>query len=972
MALIMMCNLAFAGHKSNCITIDAWTFDRGNAGVSENVAIYGDYRDQFPELVLTGEDKQSWFVEYDIDVPTNTTFTLNVRYSSADQRPMKVWFDGNYMGECASKITANAGPYPDRYISYKVDLPDRKWKMHGAVWEVAMDIPATQGKHTLKFTRNGAPPNPLEFRLDSQVPFPKGWKVPSKFSDNDAVRHPAHSKNYAMVTERVPVRYRNAFLTSGSVNIQAMRLAIEHNIKRYGPAYPMGQTNLNRLAYLETQQNNYVTNGSPEQLQDSWDDLSTLRKDVMLNDPALGFNALLFVKSLYQRSSTYMKHEDNSKGRYSGGNLCVLSPVRPDGKVTELVPELSDGTYGRFDLSFDASHVLFSFKATGGRYRIYEIEISPTTGLRVPNSKLRQVTFGGDTEDELMDRYKHNAGHAVGADGFHDLDPCYLPNGDIMFASTRSARSVLCFPQSVTTLHTMHMDGSNIRCISRGQVNEIDPTLLDDGRVAYMRWEYVDKGFGNAQSLWAIRPDGSGADHIFKNNLVCPGALVQPHSIPNSRKIISIGAGHHGGLAGPVLLIDNRRNRRTSEGIENITTEIRLPGMGPMPRSRGKFREPFPFSEQFYLVSHEPSGVTFNKGAGFGIYALDYWGNRAELYRDVNFSCSQPIPVKVRRKPTAISPVKSHAAPAKRVSTAERDQELKDKKLASLFMLDVYQGLPSIERGRVKYVRVMEAMNLEWHEQARAARQQDGKAWQASAVSNAGDVARKKIWGIATVHKDGSARFTVPADKNLYFQVLDENYMELHRMRSFVNFQAGEKRSCIGCHEVRRNAPLSTKGLPIALGLPVQSLQAQPGDSEPSRAIHYALDIQPILDNNCISCHSSDSPKGDLDLTGTLTKYFNRSYENLTNKGLVSYLHTDGFGSALCSLEPPLTYGSHKSVLVDRLNGETCKSDVTQEEFIRIVSWIDANAPYIGTHRGRKNLKWKGEPDFRPYPTTSD
>ena len=84
--------------------------------------------------------------------------------------------------------------------------------------------------------------------------------------------------------------------------------------------------------------------------------------------------------------------------------------------------------------------------------------------------------------------------YGVAKDGFHVLDPCYMPDGNIMFASTRSQRSVLCFPQSVTTLHSMSSNGDDIRCLSAGQVSELNPTVLDDGRIAYMRWEYVDKG----------------------------------------------------------------------------------------------------------------------------------------------------------------------------------------------------------------------------------------------------------------------------------------------------------------------------------------------------------------------------------------------------------------------------------------------------------------------------------------------
>jgi hypothetical protein len=381
-----------------------------------------------------------------------------------------------------------------------------------------------------------------------------------------------------------------------------------------------------------------------------------------------------------------------------------------------------------------------------------------------------------------------------------------------------------------------------------------------------------------------------------------------------------------------------------------------------MPGSIGAFREPYPFSEKFFLVAHA-CGAKYPEEAKFGIYVLDAWGNRAELYRDPVLSCLQPMPLLPRRRPTDITPVAPTAAE-------------KHRELATMFMDDVYQGLPGIERGRVKYLRVMEAMNLNWQDTWRACKQEDGGAFQQiSVVSNGGDVAAKYVHGIATVYEDGSAFFTVPANKNLYFQALDENYMELHRMRTFINLLPGEKRSCVGCHEFRRKAPnLRAAGLPRAMAHGVAALYPQPGDTGP-RAVHYPLDVQPILDKRCISCHSGAAPKGNLVLTGEPEgSYFSRSYEALTfndklqKKALVSFLYTSTFGSASVPLEPPLTFGSHRSKLVEQIRKEPCKAGLTQEEFIKIVTWIDANAPFYGTHKGKKNIKWKDDPDFRPLP----
>jgi len=154
-------------------------------------------------------------------------------------------------------------------------------------------------------------------------------------------------------------------------------------------------------------------------------------------------------------------------------------------------------------------------------------------------------------------------------------------------------------------------------------------------------------------------------------------------------------------------------------------------------------------------------------------------------------------------------------------------------------------------------------------------------------------------------------------------------------------------------------------------------LYPQPGDAGP-RAVHYPIDVQPVLDKHCISCHSGDKPKGGLQLTGeTDGTYFTRSYNQLTHfddktkKRLISYLWTSNFGGAHVPLAPPMSFGSHRSKLVKMLLAGHAKTKLSQEEFIKIVTWIDANAPFYGTHEGKKNIKWQSEPDFRPDPVAA-
>ena len=735
-------------------------------------------------------------------------------------------------------------------------------------------------------------------------------------------------------------------VTPSPINVANMRLAVEDTIKTFGSRYPRGAEFLKRLSDVELQQK-AVADAGPEQLQEFHEASTILQRDAMGDHPLLDFDKLIFVKRLtYGSSHIYSDFADGS--RKMGGNLCILSPVRPDGKVTELVPELAGGLFGRFDLSYDAKKVVFAYKKdTKTPYRIYEIDIDPSTGLRAGGKGLRQLTFEGSDEAGTIQRYKSSC-HGLGYD---DIEPCYLPGGKIMFASTRSQRSVFCFPISATALHVMDSGGKNIRNLSGNPLTELNPCVMSDGRVIYMRWEYVDKGFGNVQSLWSMHPDGTHPSHVYKNDVVLPAGLVDARSIPGSQLLVAVGAPHCTMSVGPVVLVDNRADRRTGKAMTNITPEVGYPSMFSAKRTKSFFKEPYPLAEKFFLVSHNPT-AKISAPKGYGIYALDAWGNRAELYRDPDISCFQPIPLRPRRKPMEIASLEGI--------------DDKQEKPATLFMQDVYEGMTGIERGRVKYVRVMEAIGISWDAGYRSGKQGDGAGLQASAVGHKSDVHLKKIYGIATVRDDGSACFTVPANKNLFFQALDEEYMELQRMRTSVNLMPGEKRSCIGCHELRRKAPSLVRARPLAMAHRAEALRPQPGDTGP-RMVHYARDVQPILNKHCLGCHGGKEPKGNLDLTGELTKLWSRSYENLSNKRLISHLN-GGYGASNVRDTPPLAFGSHRSRLVERIRKAPCKAKLTSEEIIRIVTWIDANAPYYGTHRGKKNIKWKDDPDFRPLP----
>lgn len=736
--------------------------------------------------------------------------------------------------------------------------------------------------------------------------------------------------------------------------VSALRLAIRDLATRYGPKYPGAAAFLARLRSVETNA------GDGSAVASAAEEFTRIRRDALvLSNPELSCGQLLFVKrKTYQSSHYYTDYIDGCK--FYGGNIAVLD--LKTGHTRDLVPKLQAGIFGRFDLSFDAKRVVFDWKAAPDKgFRIYEVGID--------GKGLRQLTHDDPEEADLVRRYR-TVGTPSGIpyeSGTDDMQPCYLPNGDIAFISTRCRKGILCDAPDVlttTVLYRMDRNGGSMRPLSFNSVSEAAPSISSDGRILYTRWEYVDKGASACKCIWAMNPDGSGSSEIYANNISHPTTFIDARAIPGEpNAYVVVGAPHMPLGVGSVIRLDTRRSLRTLQPMTSLTPEIWCPDESGFHHLRAGswvfdydgplFCEPYPVSRKRFLVSYNPDRP-WNEPTGYGIYLLDEFGNRELVHKEADYSCWEPYPLRPRPVPPVVPDLRAKSATP-----------------GTMVLQDVYAGMKGIERGRVKFLRIMEDIPRPWSERRYWDGDDNGAMQEHVAVGMDGHLAPKRTHGIVPVEADGSAYFTVPANKNVYFQALDDKYMELQRMRTFVNVRPGEIRGCVGCHEEKRFAPAGGRTL-LALNRPPSTPEPQPGDVGP-RAIHYTTDVQPILDRRCASCHSGESPAAGLDFSGTKTRLFSRSYENLVGRGLVGRMVNEigpnGAGKhANVEAADPLTYGSHTSPLVKMLLAGGHGVQLTREEFVRIVTWIDANSPFYGSWDGRRNIRYAYRPDFRPDP----
>ncbi len=535
---------------------------------------------------------------------------------------------------------------------------------------------------------------------------------------------------------------------------------------------------------------------------------------------------------------------------------------------------------------------------------------------------------------------------AVGSDGT-DLrriqkgqSPSELPDGRIVFFDQESGQAPCKGGGPRRLLFICDPDGGNRKVVSANTCIDTAPTVMDDGRIIFTRWDYgVNKNVFNRHALWTQNPDGTGMDLFFGNTVIDPRALCRPRQVPGRPEVLTVFGPHHSKLAGLLGLVWNGKGKEACDGLgfRRITHDTASVGDRPPPWA---YQDPYPLNEQLFLVTF--GGRPKNKAA---LYLYDRSGNRKcilEAAGKRGIHTAQPL---VAKKRPPVIPDKSVWP------NWERGEDLHERLLTdpdwtqkgTLTMQDVYVGLePEIERGRIKYLAVMEQV--------------------AQSHGRGGAIGVGTIWyvnrclGLVPVEEDGSAHFEVPALRSLYFHVLDKDGRMLMTQGSDFHVMPGEERGCIGCHEERKGitSPPSRKRPSLAVRKPpVRPAMPKWGTRG---IIEYETVVQPVFDKYCVKCHSGAHPKGMLNLSGDETTAYNMSYMQLTDGMYVHF--TPGTGrthaqpSNDCDNQAPLSRGSVLSRLTAHVQDPRhCGKRIPFEDQLKVFLWIDSNVPFFSHYR---------------------
>ena len=566
-------------------------------------------------------------------------------------------------------------------------------------------------------------------------------------------------------------------------------------------------------------------------------------------------------------------------------------------------PERDETFVGHLKPHWDAARLMFTSNTLEGRYRIYEISL---------------------TEPQALPRLMHQ----IMDDDVDNYSGCWLADESYLFLSTATMNGVPCVRGSshIANIYKHEAQTGGIRRLTFDQEHNWDPTMLADGSVMYLRWEYSDIPHFVGRILFSMNPDGTTQRELYGSNSYWPNSMFHAQPIPGDpHKFAAIVSGHHDTRReGELIIFDSSRGRHEADGVLQ-----RIPGHGkkviPVIEDRlvsdswPKFLFPYPLDQNFYLVS-----MRLQERSTYGIYLVDTFDNMTPLLKTPEQALLE------------IAPLRKHPRPPVRPSIVDTDKPALAK------IIDIYQGpgLKGVPRGTVKSLRIFSY-----------AFSYRGMGGQVDRVGLDGPWDVRRIIGTVPVASDGSAFFEVPANTPVAFQPLDKSGRALQLMRSWTTVMPGELQSCTGCHE--------PQSMGSGAHVKMQAMHQPPSKIKPwygaPRGFSFNREVQPVLDRACVSCHDgSVTDRPDLKLqamvkTGSSSKNYN---ENALFPP--AYLELRRFirGHTIESdmhLLMPCEFHADTTELVQMLKAGHHNVILTSEEWDRLITWIDLNTPAHGT-----------------------
>ncbi|MGB5245305.1 MAG: hypothetical protein WBN34_02065, partial [Woeseia sp.] len=528
-----------------------------------------------------------------------------------------------------------------------------------------------------------------------------------------------------------------------------------------------------------------------------------------------------------------------------GADLYFRDRASPSALAVNITERETNGlgAVRDIEISYDGTKVLFAMRSPVDLNLALDDDNQPTWNIweyEIPTDTLRRVVSSDLTAE-------------IG----HDIGPHYLPDGRIIFSSTRQLRSNAVLldenkPQFAAqdedrnedafVLHVMNEDGTGIEQVSYNQSHDFDATVLANGQVAFTRWD--NAASNNAMNLYRMNPDGSQLELLYgqhSHNTGTNGQLVQflqPRELEDGRIMALIRPYTDTDDGGDIVVIDtpvflentqpNRDNpglsgpAQVSATINDVITTQNVPSAG------GRYRAMYPIQDGTgrVLVSWSQCRLTDNTPPPAGelprIYpcTTDNLANAALTEADPAYGIWMYDPRDNTQLPvvppedgfayTEIVSADPRVAPPVILDSENRfdaDPDLVAEDAAVISIRSVYD----FDGGAVANIAALADPRLTTADQrprrflriVKAVSLPDDEVVDLdnTAFGRSTQQGMKEIVGYTAIEPDGSVMVKVPANVALALSVLDaEGHRITARHQNWLQLRPGQLLECNGCH----------------------------------------------------------------------------------------------------------------------------------------------------------------------------
>jgi hypothetical protein len=446
-----------------------------------------------------------------------------------------------------------------------------------------------------------------------------------------------------------------------------------------------------------------------------------------------------------------------------------------------------------------------------------------------------------------------------------DTSPTYLPDGRIVFSSTRQqANQALLLDegkpqyqgldenrrQVASVLHVMNTDGSDIQQISFNQSHDLNPIVLHSGKILFSRWDNMANN--NSINIYQMNADGSGLEIVYgrhsHNSELSDEALqfTQLSEQPNGQILAALRPFVSNSWGGEyvnidiVNYIDNTMpiaSQNTLNGLAQVSALFNNILIDGSISPGGLFSAVYPLwdDSQRLLFSwsqcrvYDPQQALGENESDvrtilpcddellanpqietapllFGLWMFD-------PIDDTQLVINVPEEGQFYTDVVAMQP---RAFPADAQQAEEFDQDLANNDLGRVHIKSVYdfagidvtaQGIAIMADPTQTPIGDRPARFLRIVK-AVSIPSEEVRDFDNSAFGRSRNQLMREIIGYVPIEPDGSVYFDAPANVPLAFSILDVNGRRIgERHQNWLQLAAGEVRTCNGCHSQNSQAP---------------------------------------------------------------------------------------------------------------------------------------------------------------------